>query len=104
MRASRSTPRMFIHTMQSQGVLSKNASLALEFTANRLPTQHPLNERIYILVSHLNRNLVTIIRINNCPRVSAMSVDDLSHAPRLIGISPVVLGAVQNQRFRFYIL
>src|SRR6476620_5003144 len=64
--------------------------------------QHPLNERIYILVSHLNRNLVAILRINNCPRVSAMSVDDLSHAPRLIGISPVVLGAVQNQRFRFY--
>lgn len=73
-------------------------------SSNHLPAQYPLNERIHILASHINRNLMSILRINNCPRVSAMSVDSLRHMPCLIGIGAVIVAAVQNQGFRFDVL
>jgi hypothetical protein len=66
--------------------------------------QHPFNKRVYILASDLNRNLMTVLRIDNCPRMSAVCVDNLRHTPCLIGISPVVLATVQNQGFRFDVL
>src|ERR1051326_304977 len=78
--------------------------LKLDSPQTNLSTQHPLNKRRHVLVSHLNWNLVTVFRINNCPRVSAMSVDDLRHMPCLVSIGAVILAAVQNQCFRFYVL
>ena len=61
-----------------------------------LSVQNLVNEGIYIFTSDVYWNLVTIFRIDDCPRVTAMSIDRFSQPERLIGICSVVFGPVED--------
>ena len=63
-----------------------------------LLSQDALYEGFNIFVAHRDRDLVSVLGIDDCLGVAAVFVDLLCQATCLAGISTVVICAVQDER------
>src|SRR6185312_10941491 len=90
--------------MNKKGCRFRCALRALCGKRVSLAPHYLFDKRSDLSVSHFNRNLMAVLRIDNYSRFSTGRVDCISQPSGLLRVGAVILRAVDDQRSSFYIL